>query len=166
MKKALCLITVILLLLASVACNNTPPEENKRAYVFRHGQTDVPVNAEADAILQALGAWVDYSESPSCAFEGMDKVYLYQGFRVQTYSLGGKDYIHSVELTDDSVATAEGITVGALAADVTAAYGTPTSSTDNVMTYVDAQRSMYLQFILRGGTVTNISYVTETKTPG
>ncbi len=161
MKRAVCFITVILLLLGCASCADTPPAQNERAYVFRHGQTEVAVGAEADAILAALGTWLDYSESPSCAFEGMDKVYLYAGFRVQTYSSGGKDYIHSVELTDDSVATAEGIAVGASAADVTAAYGEPTSSTDNALTYVDTQNGMYLQFILRGGAVTNISYVKE-----
>lgn len=161
MKRILILVTAILLLLCLVSCSDTPPEQNTRSYVFRHGQTDVAVNAEAGVVLQSLGTWLDYSESPSCAFEGLDKVYIYQGFRVQTYSLGGKDYIHSVELTDDSVATPEGISVGATVVEITAAYGEPTSSTDNALTYVDTQRGMYLQFILRGGTVTNISYVKE-----
>lgn len=161
MKRAVCLITLILLLLGCASCADTPPAQNERAYVFRHGQTEIAVDAEASEILAALGMWLDYSESPSCAFEGLDKVYLYQGFRVQTYTAGGKDFIHSVELTDDSVATPEGISVGATAEQIVAVYGEPTSSTDTAMTYVDTERGMYLQFILRGGTVTNISYVKE-----
>ena len=166
MKKTMLVILAILVLMSLASCTKTPPDAPQKTYVFRYGQTEIAVDAEAEGILSQLGAYLDYAESPSCAFEGMDKVYLYSGFRVQTYSLGGKDYIHSVELTDDSVSTPEGVTVGSTVADVTAAYGTPTSSTETSLTYADSANGMYLQFILRGGTVTNVSYVTETKAPG
>ncbi len=146
------------LLLAScilISCNQEA--DLHAAYGVTLGTVSVEIDAEAGSILQTLGAWSTYDASPTCAFEGEDKVYGYGSFEIQTYTSGGKDYIHSVYLLDDTYATREGITVGSPKEAVLAAYGTPQEETASALTY--RAKGMSLSFLLRGDTVTNIQYI-------
>ena len=158
MKKLLIYLLLATALLSLVACkdNNTPPEEGKKVYTFTSGSTKIAVNAEAAHIVAALGQWRDYAESPSCATTGLDKIYIYPGFELQTYPMGEKDFVYMIILQDDTVATEKGIRIGATKDAVTAAYGTPDGESAAALTYNG--KGMYLQFILREGTVTSIQY--------
>jgi len=158
MKKIISILTVLVLLLALVACNGEEPAKTKN-YQFQKGNVTVSIDAEAKAVLDGLGQWKDYSESPSCAFEALDKIYVYSGFRIETYTKGGVDYIRSVELTDDSVSTPEGIAIGSSKDGVIAAYGEADNATDTALTYENTEKGMKLQFLLRDGKVTNIQYL-------
>lgn len=155
MKKIICVLLTLFALLCTTACSE--PITDAKTYTFRSGSVSVAIDSEAAGILAALGEWNNYSESPSCAFNGLDKIYAYAGFRIQTYPLNGKDYIYSVELTDDSVTTSEGIAVGSTVEQVKTAYGTPTDETATLLLYKG--EGVNLQFILRDGKVTNIQYL-------
>ena len=179
MKKVIALLAVACLLLSMVACGNeakptnTDPQNSDTtpstpigdpdAYFFTYEGTEIRLHADMAAILQALGEPKKYTESTSCAFDGLDKVYVYAGFKIQTYPQNGKDYVLSVELTDDSVATPEGIAIGATKDQVVTAYSTPNSESDTALSYLDTAKKVTLQFLLRDGKVTNIQYLRETK---
>ena len=135
-------------------------EQNAGAYIFRAGEVSIAIDAQAAPILEALGAWKDYAESPSCAFEGMDKVYTYAGFEIETYCLDGVDYIASVRLLDDTFKTQKGITIGSTKEAVIEAYGEPAESGELSLIYQDA--GMKLQFLLRDGVVCDIQYLKVT----
>ncbi len=158
MKKILICLLLATMLLSLAACkdNNTPPAEEGKTYTFTSGTTKIAINADAAPILAALGQWRDYAESASCAFEGLDKVYTYAGFEIQTYPMGEKDFVYMIILQDDTVATEKGIRIGATKDAVLTAYGTPNQETATALTYNG--KGMYLQFILRDGTVTSIQY--------
>ncbi len=157
MKKTLCLLLSLLLLAALSAC--TDKNDNSAGYVFSVGDVKIELDAAAEPILSALGEPKQYSESPSCAFEGLDKVYVYAGFQIQTYPQGGKDYILSVELTDDLHTTAEGVAIGASRDRVVEVYGTPAKESATALIYRDEAKGHNLQFLLRDGKVTNIQYL-------
>ena len=163
MKKIICMMLSLLMLLGLAACDGGETDGGTKEYAFVKGDVTVKIDAPAEPILSALGEPRQYSESPSCAFDGLDKVYVYAGFKLQTYPQNGKDFILSVELTDDSVATPEGISIGAGKDQVITAYGTPDSETDTSLTYKSGAAKTTLQFLLRDGKVTNIQYqkVTE-----
>ena len=74
-------------------------------------------------VLSALGEAQSYFESPSSAFDGLDKTYTYSGFCVTTRPEVDRDYVNSILLLDNSVTTAEGVSIGAAKDDVTAVYG-------------------------------------------
>ena len=157
MKKLVLFLLCATMFFSLVACSG--PEETGSSFApIKIGSTEVPIDGEATQILAALGEAKSFDESPSCAFEGMDKIYVYNGFRIQTYTLGGKDYIRSVELLDDTYATPEGITIGASLEALTAAYGTPTKQTETGAQYIDSAHGMTLQFLLRDGKVVNVQY--------
>ena len=113
MKKCLIYLLLVAMVLSFVACkDNDPPAEEGKTYTFTSGTTKIAINDDAAPILAALGEWRDYDESPSCAFEGLDKVYTYAGFEIQTYPTGEKDFVYLIELYDDTVATEKGIRIG------------------------------------------------------
>ncbi|MBO7274323.1 MAG: hypothetical protein J6V22_05660 [Clostridia bacterium] len=157
MKKLLIFLLLATMVLSFVACKeNDTSEPETKTYTFTSGTTKIAIDADAAPILASLGEWRDYAESTSCAFEGLDKVYIYAGFELQTYPMGEKDYVYMIILQDDTVATEKGIRIGAAKAVVITAYGTPNQESATSLTY--NADGMYLQFILRDGVVTSIQY--------
>ncbi len=158
MKKILIYLLLAAMVLSFGACkdNNDPPAEEGKIYTFTSGNTKIAIDADAAPILTALGAWRDYAESASCAFVGLDKIYTYAGFEIQTYPMGEKDFVYMIILQDDTVATEKGVRIGDTKDAVIAAYGTPDKDTDTALTYNG--EGMYLQFLLRDGAVTSIQY--------
>lgn len=128
-------------------------------FVFTAEGTEIAMNAEAAPILEKLGKEKSYFESASCAFEGLDKEYTYNGFVLKTYPLNDVDYVSSVTLQDDTVATPEGISIGSELADVKAAYGD--SSSDTKCEYVKGDSQLLI--LLENGIVTSIQYVAITE---
>ncbi len=155
MKKWLCPALCALMLLMCISC--TPEEASeKKAYKFKSGSTEIAVGANVGPILEKLGAYSDYYESPSCYFTGMDKIYIYGGFELHTYPDGGKDYIYLIRLYDDTVATAEGVRIGSSKSDVTKAYGDADTATNTSLIY--KCDGIYMEFFLEGGSVVEIQY--------
>ena len=130
--KILTIMMAIVLILASCGSNNggespTPTEpqsagnntnspvttEEKSKYFFEHNGISIYMNDKAEPVLDALGEPMHYFESPSCAFQGIDRVYTYSGFELYTYTDGDDDteYIFSVVFMNDGVETREGITL-------------------------------------------------------
>ena len=141
-------------------CTACPAQEAVEEAAFANLRVkgiEIAIDAKAAPILSALGKEILYEESPSCAFEGLDKLYVYQGFRIKTYPLNGKDYVYSIELMDDSITTPEGIMIGSETAAVSATYGTPSEQNESAMRFTSD--STVLQILFRDGKVTNIQYL-------
>ena len=126
------------------------------AYVFTYNGVQIRMNAPADDVIAALGDGYTYFEAPSCAYEGMDKVYTYNSIVVRSYTRDGADYIAAVELKDDTVATAEGIRIGSTEEEVTAAYGEDGQPGTAGIEYTLGDS--FISFIFDGGRVTAITY--------
>ena len=54
---------------------------------------------------------------------GIDKIYTYNSFELDTYPLDGEDFISSVLFKDDTVTTMEGIGIGDSVEKLTETYG-------------------------------------------
>ena len=126
------------------------------AYVFTYNGVEIRMNAPADDIIAALGDGYTYFEAPSCAYEGMDKVYTYNSIVVRSYTMDGADYIAAVELKDDTVATAEGIRIGSTEDDVRAAYGEDGNAGTAGIEYT--MGDSFISFIFENGKVVAITY--------
>jgi hypothetical protein len=97
--------------------------EQGEGFQFEFNGVAIPLNVDAAPVIEALGEPVEYFEAPSCAFQGLDKIFYYNGFEINTYPSGDKDFISTVNFLDDSVATDKGIYLGSTLDDVVAAYG-------------------------------------------
>ncbi len=170
MKKILLLVLSLVLVLTSCGGaggdtsdtsgeGNNGENEAKSAYTFKVQSADsfeVKIDQDMSEVLKALGEPLKYFEAASCAFDGLDKTYTYNGFEITTRPDGDKDYVNSIILTDDSVTTAKGVYIGMKAEDVIAKYGEATQS-DTLISYKDG--NTVLNFILKNGSVISIDYV-------
>ena len=173
MKKLLCILMVCMLGLSACGGGSSETEAAGKtdaattaagkeeaagdAFVFTVKGVKVVMNAEAKAVTDALGEPKSYHEEESCAFKGLDKEYNYGSYIIRTYPKDDVDYISAVDLMDDTVQTAEGISIGATKDDVVKAYGEPT---DGFYEYVKGDCT--LLFLFDGDAVSSIQYTADT----
>ncbi len=130
--------------------------EKNDGFAFVYEGVTIRPGADMSAICDKLSAYqINYTESPSCGYIGLDKVYTYMGFVINTYPEGDKDYVLKVSFTDDSVKTPEGIGVGSTVEEVKAAYGDATE----VMGTLSYKNGCTLQILIKDGKVKNITYL-------
>lgn len=172
MKKLMIFALVCCMLLSLAACggsndanstvgnnageNTTPSTPAEDGFAFEYKGTKITMHAPAAPIVAALGEPVKYSESTSCAFEGLDKSYYYGSFYLETYPKGDEDFVYGWWFADDSVTTEEGIYIGATQAEVEKAYGTEGYNGTNA--FVINKAAGALTIILEDGAVTSIQY--------
>ncbi|MDE7223004.1 MAG: hypothetical protein K2O34_04390 [Acetatifactor sp.] len=140
--------------------NSQTPEQQAEAavskgYVFVTGGVTVGVDADVAPVLQALGEPKSYFEAASCAFEGLDKIYTYNGFEIDTYPAQDKDLVSAVILKDDSVTTAEGVCIGDSLEKLQETYGEAAQENGMVVYEKDG---MKLCFILQDDSIISIEY--------
>ncbi|MCR4693776.1 MAG: hypothetical protein K5773_00440 [Pseudobutyrivibrio sp.] len=171
-KNLLALAMALTMTLSFTACGNTESDtkvieaDNSTAssdspasaggYTFEYKGTNIAVDADAAPIISALGDPSEYFESPSCAADGIGKLYTYPDFQIQTYPDGDKDYVEYVLLRTDLVATSEGIDLSSSREDVMAAYGDATTETDSSLEY--EKDGMTLLFLFDGDSISSIQY--------
>lgn len=126
-----------------------------KGYVFLTDDVTIEVDGDAVPVIEALGEPASYFEAPSCAFEGLDKIYTYNGFEIDTYPAQDKDLVSAIVLKDDSVATAEGICIGDSLEKLQEAYGEAVQE-NGMLVY--AKDGMKLCFILQDNSIISIEY--------
>lgn len=130
--------------------------DNAKGYAFTYNDVSITMDADAAPIIEKLGEPASYFEAASCAFEGLDKMYTYNGFELDTYPVEDKDYVSSVILKDDSVSTAEGICIGDSLEELQQAYGGEGEESGGMLVY--AKDGMKLCFIMQGQVIIAIEY--------
>ncbi len=127
-----------------------------KGFTFVFGGTEFGVDEDSVPVVASLGEPKSYYEAVSCAFEGLDKIYTYSSFRVETYPSNGKDLISTISLKDDAVSTREGVMIGSSESTVLETYGEPAEHDGNRIVYT--KDNMNLVFIIRDGSVALIEY--------
>lgn len=126
-------------------------------FSFVHNNVKITPNDLVDPLVSALGDGYEYLESESCAYVGLDKRYDYPGFSIYTYPDGSSvDHVLQLVLTDDTLATPEGVRIGASAEEVKAAYGTSYEEVEGSFVYTKGNTQ--LLFIMQDGVVSSIQY--------
>ena len=152
-KLSLIFAAILMLSLCFVSCDQNTGVE----YSFSYNGTAVRIGEDGKALSAALGDYIDYRESGSCGAEQNDKEFYYPGFRYDTVWSNGADRIVRIVLTDDSVATPQGIRIGDAKSAVVTAYGDSyTETADGSLVYTDGATK--LMFGIRDGVVTAIHY--------
>ena len=145
---------------AQVKEEATTQEENGSAahkgYTFTYQDVVIEIDAEAAPITEKLGEPNSYFEAPSCAFEGIDKMYTYNSFEVDTYPSKTQDYISTIIFKDDVITTTEGVGIGDPVDKVMEVYGEDGSNEDGMLVF--EKDGMKLCFIIQDDTVASVEY--------
>ena len=168
MRKKISAVIALVLVLAITLCacgsgsNSVTPNNsgsNTKDFVFKSGSATIAMKAEAEPLLKALGAYKNSYEAPSCAFDGMDKIYSYGGFDLMTYAQKDKDLVSGVVLRDDTVETPEGIAIGSKLEDVRKKYNAKEEGS-SINVYSENCR---LLIIFDNGVVSSIQYIARSE---
>ncbi|MFP4698532.1 MAG: hypothetical protein ACLFMO_07480 [Eubacteriales bacterium] len=175
MKK----LSILLVLLLLVGCSDAEPtstdnqtvevdndktqtkdktkQNDESGFEFESNGVTIAINQEAKTVVEKLGDSLDYFEAPSCAFDGMDKIYTYNGFELHTYEVDGVDYVLSVIFLDDSVTTKEGVYLFSSLDDVLEVYGENYTENQGLYTYEKGDTT--LSFLIENNEVVSIEYM-------
>ena len=107
-------------------------------------------------VAEQLGEPNSYFEAASCAFEGLDKIYTYASFEIETYPQDTADCIKSIVLKDDTVSTVEGVSIGDSEDKVRETYGVPSEESTGRLVYQKEKTN--LVFVVNSGVVISIEY--------
>ena len=143
--------------------DNTPEEtiadepETPPVFFFKIGDTIVDLNENIKYIIAGAGEPIGVLELPSCAFDGMDRVFRYPGADLYTYPIGDDDFVYNIAFFDSTVRTAEGgIRLGLSLQDVLDAYGDDYELESGMYTFT--RGLTVLEFLVDDDTVIGITY--------
>jgi len=137
------------------ASDETPGEAPD--FALRVGDLLIEMDQDVAYVLAALGEPLEEFEDPSCAFDGIDRVFLYPDFEVRTYPKGSSDHVHTIVFENDLIRTTEGgIRLGASLQDVIDAYGDDYEHDSGMYTFTRGLTT--LEFLVDDDIVTNIIY--------
>lgn len=131
-------------------------ESEEKGYVFTYNDVAMAVDADASQVVEKLGEPDSYFEYASCAFEGLDKVYTYGSFEVNTYPMEDKDCISTIIFKDDMITTKEGVGIGDSVDKMKEIYGEATE--ENTGMYVYEKDNMKLNFIVQDDVIVSVEY--------
>ena len=144
------LMAALTFLMLATACGGEEPADTKPAYVFKADGLTLWIGQPADGVVDDLPTVSSVLSSTSCGIPGTDYAYPCRGYRVSTTpgSAGDKDhYIKHIELTDDTLSTPEGVTIGSTREEVVSAMrssGTPDGASG--LKYVDGKTCLLFIF--------------------
>lgn len=130
-----------------------------KGYVFEYNDLVIEIDANAKSYVDSLGEPNSYFEASSCAFEGLDKMYTYSSFELDTYPTNDEDFVSAIIFKDDSITTKEGIRIGSSKDDVISAYGDDFTEDVGEITY--EKDDMRLKFVIADDQVASIEYSTK-----
>lgn len=132
-----------------------------KGYVFEANGVEIPMNSKMGPILEELGESKEYFEAESCAFQGMEKTYTYDGFEIFTYEAGGVDHVASIIIMDDSISTKEGLYLYSELKEVFDVYGD--NYTNNLGLYTYELDKSKISILIEDDEVISIEYTAITE---
>lgn len=176
MKKPICLLCTVLLLLGLTGCgapeadpeqvitravgDDEAVEEEKKdisamapySFLFRE-ETVIPGKRLPDAVAQEA---LCENQVATCVGAGTETVYQYDGFDITVHNSGSAEFVYSVFFLSDTVSTREGLAIGDSAEKVLEIYGEPGERGGLTWIYNDGKTDLI--FLLSENTVVGIEY--------
>lgn len=148
MKRFAVTLLAVMFILAGCGKSDsmTPTKDNDNSAQVSYTINNIKIIPGTDfsGAYKELGEPVKYTEAASCYFDGMDKVFTYDGFEVRTYPAESGDFIQDLSISSDRFSTDKGITVGATVNEVVAAYGDNYVKTGNMYKYYEEGDNIYI----------------------
>ena len=101
-------------------------------------------------------------EKFSADFEGLDKVFTYDGYEITTYPKTDGDYIQDVNVSSETIRTDKGVGVGSTLEDIEAAYGKDYTVSGKMYEYYQDD-TKYIYFFILNDVVQYYGYGMDVK---
>ena len=173
MKKSLIVVIVLVIVIViAVAAyfvinnskeTNSPAANDANTAVEESGTTAIKLEFEGKDMTpgavfsrDTFGQESSYSEVPSCAGQGTDRVYNYGSYEITAYQDGEQEKIYSVYFIDDQITTTEGVKISDDKSVMIEKYGENYEQTGNQYKYTSG--NVELAFIVENDFITSITY--------
>ena len=169
MKRIFALLVCLVLALGLISCdkgadknkdngNDKNGEQSSVSFYMNYGDVKIELLADANAVIEKLGAASSESEMGACGDQGTVTKYVYDNIELFVLKNGGNATVDQITFKSDLVKTPEGITIGSSKDDVIKAYGEGYAKcTDTEIRYTSGNKNLKLQ--LRDGSVVGIDYM-------
>jgi hypothetical protein len=160
MRKFSVVSIVLVILLVLSACTKTEGL-TKNDFIFDINTLSIELDSDSSVLIGELGDDYQFSEAPSCVYDGTDKYYSYEDIEIYTYPLDNKDLIDEIVLLDPKYSTRRGIKVGDLLRMVEVTYGDDFVQDGDMITYrMDPEdpQSPAIYFMIEDDIVTSIHF--------
>ncbi len=137
-------------------CDIDPTKGDEKEYVFCIYEIYIAVGDDLDKIIDDIPSYNSFNSAPSCADVGTDELYIYNGFRISAHRSNGRCEITMIELTNDTVSTFEGMSIGDTEEKLRLCYGEGERSA-NTVEY--KSKNCILRFYMREGKIVSIKYI-------
>ncbi len=145
-KKGIAMAAVMAMMTLSLAACGK--KSGGDTFGYNNGSVMLTPGEKFDAGADGMPETTAYMEGASCYFDGLDKVFTYDGYEVTTYPKADGDYIQDVSISSDTIKTDKGIGVGSTIEDIEKAYGNDYTVSGKMYEYYqDDTKYMYF-FIL------------------
>lgn len=128
----------------------TPMPAYKELFI-EFGDLRIGIFDDANIVLAELPPPVGTFEAESCAYQGMDYFYYYDGFQLMVNEIDGARKITSISIKDDLFKTPQGVKFGLSSAEVKqlmSPLDIELVEDVNVLQYIDCQTVLKLRFDL------------------
>ncbi len=127
MKKILAIVLMATFCVGLVGCGDSSADNSEQKESLKQNQVRmenlvIALDDSMDAVKEALGEPLEYSESKSCMYDGFDKTYTYADVVFITYPKDGGEYINSITVLSNKVETGCGVLVGDSTDAITSKY--------------------------------------------
>jgi hypothetical protein len=140
--------------------SNTENSKSNTAFSVKYRGEEIVPGTEFS--VNKIDEEANISEIPSCAFDGIDKIYTYKNFEIIVASVNGKDTIYSVYFDNDEMETTEGVKVTDTKDHMIEKYGTDyEQKLGNKYIYLNG--NVELSFIIESDIITAIEYTLVTE---
>lgn len=158
MKKLSIIIAFVIVFFVGCSKNNGLSKED---LFFKVDSESIALNSDVNDLISLFGTEFDFSEAPSCVYEGTDKVYTYSDVEIYTYPSKEKNLIDEIVITSSDYPTIRGIKVGDTVSELKKAYGEDFTDDGSVVTYSTTPgdfETPSLYFIIESDKIVSIHY--------
>jgi hypothetical protein len=117
----------------------------------------VHVFDKADDALGSLGEPSGTFEAASCAYQGMDYFYYYDGFQLTVNDIEGTKRVTTITVVDDTVSIPQGVKIGSTQDEMLRLMGS--NYTESAGLYAFTEGDTTLQIQIKEGKVASMLYV-------
>lgn len=101
-------------------------------------------------IIAELGVAIEVLEAPSCHFDGNDTIYTYDNVILYVYQDGENNILYIIEITDSTITTNTGVTVGMAREEVVEIYGAEYDEYGTILEYTLDEANVAISFDVDG----------------
>lgn len=154
------ILSIMLIIAMLVTAFSNPAKAASKGFLFKYKGVSASMHGKASTLMKKAGKPISQKRSKSCAYNGLDSTYVYKDFVLTTYSnsVKGAQYINSISLRTNKVATKEGIKIGSSYNSVVKKYG---KAKDNFGVYVYTKGNTKLQIEITDNKVSKIMYMAK-----